>query len=411
MKENKHDIKKMQELAEAGWRKMHQTLVEQGLSTEAASDNNSPKRRNLLFLIAACLFFFFIFSYPYLINDGNRFLLKSRQFATNPESLNASPFIQSLATAPFEDQIHFQKDSMDTASVRKQIIRKQLNHFYKDYKSKIFEHLSPNEKRYLLQKFSTDKARVPAIPPSDNEIDPDIHIEKSASLETAPHRSLTKRPRLFIGVGINSPGLNDLSHSFNLNDFTIHPLISVIFPLSEKLSLRTGLSAFSVIHGKQASAKEKELPNNFANPNIYYSINTITIIKASYFDIPFTFNYSLNTNWSTGAGVQLSKLYKVNIREEKESFNYSNTLYATSIARYNATPMGARAAFQKKVEIKKLEPVLVAETNFHQGRFLFSAGYYYGLHKSILIKDNYNSVEHYRNQYFKLGIQFTISNK
>ncbi len=273
----------------------------------------------------------------------------------------------------------------------------------------------------MLQKFSIDKSGELPVLSCDKVINPNIRVEKSASLKTKLPITLVKKPQFFIGIGINSPGANDVSHSFSWNDFNIHPLISVIFPLSPKLSLRTGLSAFSVIHGQGVSTKEKELVNNYANPNIYYSINTISIIKASYFDIPVTLNYSLNKNWSVGSGLQLSKLYKVHIREEKESFNFNNTLYATSIynntvyatniARNNATPMGAPAAFQKKVEIKKLEPVLIAETNLHRGRFLFSAGYYYGLKKSIILKNDYNSSDYYRNQYFKLGIQFEISNK
>ena len=73
--------------------------------------------------------------------------------------------------------------------------------------------------------------------------------------------------------------------------------------------------------------------------------------------------------------------------------------------------MAARAAFQKKVEIKKIEPRFVAEANLQQGHFLFSAGYYYSLEKSIILKDSYNTSRQYRNEYFKLGIQYRISGK
>jgi len=152
------------------------------------------------------------------------------------------------------------------------------------------------------------------------------------------------------------------------------------------------------------------LVNNFAS-NVYYNINTKSIIKASYFDVPLTLHYSINKNWSVGSGLQLSKLYKVSIKEEKESFNYNNTLASASAYQYNRSPMAAAAVFQKKVEIKKFEPRFIAETNFEQHRFLFSAGYYYGLGKTITVKDANNSSHEYRNEYFKLGIQYKINGK
>jgi len=95
----------------------------------------------------------------------------------------------------------------------------------------------------------------------------------------------------------------------------------------------------------------------------------------------------------------------------KESYDYNNTLYSATVDRYNASPMIARAAFQKKIEIKKMEPRLMIETNLQQGPFLFSAGYYYSLDKSIILKDGYNSSHQYRNEYFKLGVQYRICGK
>ncbi|HEU5364398.1 MAG TPA: outer membrane beta-barrel protein, partial [Hanamia sp.] len=177
-----------------------------------------------------------------------------------------------------------------------------------------------------------------------------------------------------------------------------------------KLSLHSGVWAFSTIHGKEVITKEKELVNNFAG-NVYYNINTTSIIKASYFDVPLTLNYAFNKNWSAGCGIQFSKLYEVSIKEEKESFDYNNTLSSATVSQFNRTPMAAAAAFQKKVEIKKFEPRLVAEANFEQHRFLFSAGYYYAPGKTITVQDNYNSSHEYRNEYFKLGIQYKINGK
>jgi hypothetical protein len=124
--------------------------------------------------------------------------------------------------------------------------------------------------------------------------------------------------------------------------------------------------------------------------------------------LPVTLHYSINSSWSVGSGLQLSRLNKVKIKEEKESFGYNNTLYAATVDQYNASLMIARAAFQKKLEIKKIDPRFILETNFEKGSFLFSAGYYYSLDKTIILKDGYNSSHQYRNEYFKLGVQYRI---
>jgi hypothetical protein len=98
----------------------------------------------------------------------------------------------------------------------------------------------------------------------------------------------------------------------------------------------------------------------------------------------------------------------VNIKEQKQSFDYNNTPYSTIVQQFNSTPARAAAAFQKKVEIKKFESRLVAETKFETGKFLFTGGYFYGLGKTISLKDAVNSSHQYRNVYFKLGIQYRI---
>ena len=403
----------MRQLAETGWQQMHQTLLEQGLSKKAIARDDASKKKNVLFFIAAGIFFFLIFSYPYLIKDSSRFLSKNRHHYSSLRNfeLPESSVTQPLTMVPSGNHIDFQKDSLRKPTLQEQIIHTRINDRFSETRLKKFQDLPPNEKRYLLQKFLLDKVGEVGITPADKLIPGKIHIEQSASHNTKCPVSSVKRPELFVGAAINSPGGNDFSHSFNLNEFNLHPSFSAVFSLSRKFSLHTGLEAFSVIHGKTVSAKEKELVNNVAFPGVYYDISTISIIKASYFDIPLTVDYSINRNWSVGGGFQLSKLYKVNMKEEKESFNYNNTLYATSITRYNASPMGARAAFQKKVEIKKLEPCLIAETNFKSGRLLFSAGYYYGLGKSIQLKDNYNNSEQFRNQYFRFSIRFRIKSQ
>ena len=64
--------------------------------------------------------------------------------------------------------------------------------------------------------------------------------------------------------------------------------------------------------------------------------------------------------------------------------------------------------FQKKVEVKQYEPRFVVETNFNYHNWLFSAGYYYGLDKTITLKDANNLSHLYRNEYFKCGVQYRI---
>jgi hypothetical protein len=93
----------------------------------------------------------------------------------------------------------------------------------------------------------------------------------------------------------------------------------LISPIYKKLSLHTGLWAFSTVRGKEASSKERELINNM-NASIYYNVTTTSVIKASYFDVPVTLHYAISPNWSVGSGLQVSKLYKLNIREQQESY-------------------------------------------------------------------------------------------
>ena len=199
---------------------------------------------------------------------------------------------------------------------------------------------------------------------------------------------------------MNISSAKNYADVFNSNSLNVHPEMSIVLPVNKKLSIHLGLSAFSTVHGKEVSAKEKEIVNNF-NSNVYYNINTTTIVKASYFDLPITLHYALNKKWSVGSGLELAKLYKVNIKEEKQSFDYNNTLASATISVYNTTPRAA-AVFERKLEIKKFEPRFVIETNCHINHFLISAGYHYGLGKTITLKDSYNSTHQYRNEYFKL---------
>src|SRR6185437_928984 len=405
MEANKNHINEMQQLAEAGWKQMHETLLQHGLSSGETTFTGSEKKRNLLLLIAACVFFFLIFTYPFILNDSSNFPYHQKSDFQNRLLKNA------VTKTISEDKSSFEDDEPPVLTAQqKHLIHQEMNAAFLKSQKENSGWFFQKEKKYLLQKFSNKQASQIEIPGSYHTVDTTIKIEKTILLQKPPGSSFSKKIKFFAGIGVNGPAGGKYAHLFDANDFNIHPSVTIIIPLTQKLNIHTGLSAFSTVHGKEVSAKEKEIVNNI-NSNVYYNINTTSIIKASYFDLPITLHYSINKNWSAGSGIQLSKLYKVSIKEEKESFDYNNTLYSASVAQYTTTPVAASAAFQKKVEIKKIEPRFVAEANLQQGHFLFSAGYYYSPDKSIILKDSYNSIRQYRNEYFKLGIQYRISGK
>ena len=402
MKEIDNDIKDMQKLADAGWKQMHAMLREKGLSADQAAVSIASKKRNLWIAIAAFVCFMLIVSYPYIVKDHVSFSSVSKIKSENPaaEKNKKQPLLK--------DEINLEKNQTDPVSFQPQLLRAKLNQQFSEFKKENEVDLLQMRKVYLLKKFSAENSLCISIPAPDSRIETDVKIDKVNSVTSQKKtEKVAKRIQVYAGAGLNVSMGNNNNNSFNFSNLNVHPGVTVIFPLSTKLSLHTGLWAFSTIHGKEVIAKEKELVNNFAG-NVYYNINTTSIIKASYFDVPLTLYYSINKNWSVGSGLQFSKLYKVSIKEEKESFDYNNTLASASVSQYNRTPIAAAAAFQKKVEIKKFEPRFVAEANFQQDRFLFSAGYYYAPGKTITVQDGVNSKHEYRNEYFKLGVQYKI---
>jgi len=403
MKETDNDINDMQKLAETGWKQMHQMLHDKGLSAEPAALSIGSKKRNLWMAIAALVCFMLIVSYPHLLKDYVSFSSVSKIKSENvvTEKNKKQPFLQ--------DEINVEKDKTAPVSFQQQLLHAKLNQQLSQLKKKNEVDLLQRRKVYLLQKFSEEKKLAISIPTPVSLIEIDVKIDKAKSVTSQKKaEKVAKRIQVFAGAGLNLSIGNNSNNSFNFSNLNVHPGITVVLPLSGKLSLHSGLWAFSTIHGKEVITKEKELVNNFAG-NVYYNINTTSIIKASYFDVPVMLHYSISKNWSVGSGLQFSKLYKVSIKEEKESFDYNNTLASASVSQYNRTPMAAAAAFQKKVEIKKFEPRFVAEVNFEQNRFLFSAGYYYAPGKTITVQDGVNSKHEYRNEYFKLGVQYKIN--
>ena len=401
----------MNQLAETGWQQMHEMLVERGLSAEVPSFGSSSKKRNWFLVIAAALFLFIIFSYPFILNDKYQ-LGSNTNIATNPghTSLNSehTPSSNSEHTSSSNEQKSIQPSlnkpqQVSTALLKeKDIARERIKAAYLQFRRDQALATLQEQKKFIFQKF-TEKISNTTLPKFSSRIDSTTNITPSPSIPKATKSTASRKVQFFAGAGINiSEGDKN---SFSLHNFNIHPGFTVVIPVTNKLSLHTGLWAFSTLHKKEASTKERELVNTI---NPYYNINTTSIVKASYFDLPLTLHYSINNNWSVGSGVELSKLYRINIKEKKESYNYNNLLFSSTVNMYNPTPGRAAAIFQKKVDVKNYEPRFMVEANFNYHNWLFSAGYHYGLDKTITLKDAYNASHHYRNEYFKCAVQYRI---
>jgi len=404
--ENDNDKKNMQQLAETGWKQMHEMLRQQGLSVDDGDLAPAYEKRNLFPLLAACVFLILIFSFPYILNDK---ILDDATYSSVVSKSNtaASSFskkktiispsgknISAAQQAPF----NLKKRNIFVPKSKAEVAATEKN---KPVASKLFE-----EEVYSQRAFAQE---IPLALFSKQEFKSDTILNTASHFlfkQKKPENTVSKKAQFFAGAGINIATGNMNSNSF-FDGINIHPGFTVAIPLTKKLSLHSGLWAFSSVHGKEVSSKERELVNNI-NSNLYYNINTTTIIKASYFDVPVTLHYSIHKNWSVGSGLQLSRLYKISIREQKESFDYNNTLFSATVDQFNATPARAAIAFPRKVEINKFEPRFVAETNLQQGKWLFSAGYYYGLGKSVTLKETDNTRHQYRNEYFKLGMHYRI---
>lgn len=244
-----------------------------------------------------------------------------------------------------------------------------------------------------------------------------VPIPENIDLPKAPLSSSLKKEEklpkgnlqveLYAGAGFNISGKRNHQPDFSLSRINIHPAVRVVFPLNKKLSLNTGVYAFSSINAREASSEEKELVNN-VNANLYYTINKASMLKASYFEIPVTLNYHLTKNWTAGAGLEISRLYQFNVKETEKSYDYNENITATNIDRNITVGTLAAPAKKDKISLKKWDPGLVLETTVKTGPLLFSAGYHYGLSPSITINEVNGSTNHFRNEYFKVGIQYQM---
>ena len=402
--ENDNHITDMQQLADTGWKQMHEMLQQHGLTENTRVSLPAARSRKLFSLAAACVFSILILSFPYILN--NKFYSPIGNKAKTATTLSQK---QGAVTQSVKMISAVRPPMLFAGGIAN--LPEKLKVVFIDTKVEKFTIPVQSQREAALQNAACKNISVPAsvsFPQLKQDSTKDTVVPASLPKRKNTGSLQAKKVRFFAGAGMNVPIGSKHANTF-FNDVNIHPGVTVVIPVSKRLSLHSGLWAFSVVHGKEVSARERELVNNM-NGSPYYNINTTSVIKASYFDIPVTLHFSINKNWSAGSGFQLSRLYKINIREQRESYDYNNLLFSATVQQYTSTPARAAVVFQKKVEIKKYEPRFVAETNIKEGKWLFSAGYYYGLGKTITLKET-NTNRQYRNEYFKLGIQYRIGAK
>lgn len=383
----------MQQLADEGWLQMKELLRKEGLTEVETVPASFLKRARPFLVIAACLIAFVICWYPFQLQNVTP---KSSHVANKILDEN-----QARTNEPAKQGI--KKEMIDP----KRIILNSSNTVYVPYGTNDPLFLDSLVKMSLTKKVHGQPvgfvANITIMGLKDS-------IKKqpfSGPNNEKAKRKFSKRIQVYAGAATNVPSVNNNPFSFDLSKPNIHPSITLIIPFDHEFSLHTGLYAMSTLHGKEVSTKEREMINNMS-ANLNYNINTTSIIKASYFDLPITFHYQFTKKWSVGTGVQFSKLYKVNVKEQKESYDYNNRLFLITTNTYSGGPARISGTSEKKVAIKAFEPRLVLETDFKSGDWLFSAGYFYGTGKSITLLQPNGTWQHYRNKYIKLGIQYRL---
>ncbi|HEV2832079.1 MAG TPA: hypothetical protein VGW31_08865 [Hanamia sp.] len=403
MKQTEEPISNMQQLADEGWLQMKELLRKEGLTKEKKAPVPFLKNPRLFLIIAACLLAFVICLYPFqLQNIFKTSHLADEDFVEN-QVRNKEPDTHIVKEETIKGPSKLQGKMVNS----KRIILNSSNIVYVPSGKNDPLFLDSLVKASLAKKlygqptgFATD---LKITGQTDSIKNQTFIGRKNEKIK----KSFSKKLQVYAGAATNVPSINNSPLSLDLSKPNIHPSITLIIPFDNKFSLHTGLYAMSTIHGKEVSAKEREVVNNMS-ANLNYNINTTSIIKASYFDLPITLHYQFAKKWSVGTGVQLSQLYKVNVKEQKESYDYNNRLFETTTNTYSSGPASISGTFEKKVAIKSFEPRLVLETDFKKGDWLFSAGYFYGTGKSITLQQRNGTSQQYRNKYFKLGIQYRL---
>jgi hypothetical protein len=403
MKQTDKPISDMQQLADEGWLQMKELLRKEGLTEEKTVPVSFPKRSRLFFIIAACLLAFVICLYPFQLQN----IFKTSHLADED-------FVENKVRNK-EPDTHILKEK--TIKERSKLPGKMINpkRIILNSSNTVYVPSSKNDPLFLDSLVKVSLAKKVYSQPTGFVTDLKI-IGQTDSIKQQPFsgrknerakKSFPQKIQIYAGAATNVPSVNNSPLSFDLSKPNIHPSITLIIPFDNTFSLHTGLYAMSTIHGKKVSTTERETINNMS-ANLNYNINTTSIIKASYFDLPITIHYQFAKQWSVGTGIQFSNLYKVNVKEQKESYDYNNRLFETTTNTYSSGPASISGTFEKKVAIKSFEPRLVLETDFRKGDWLFSAGYFYGTGKSITLQQRNGTSQQYRNKYFKLGIQYRL---
>jgi hypothetical protein len=382
---------------------MKELLRKEGLTEEKTVPVSFLKRSHLFFIIAASLLIFIICLYPFQLQNIFKSLHVRDEFFIENQVRNNEPNMHIVKEEVIKEPSKLRSKMVNP----KRIILNSSNIVYVPSGKNDPLFLDSLAKASLAKKIHGQPtvfvAELKIIGQTDS-------IKKQTFIgrkNQKAKKSFSKKLQVYAGAATNMPLVNNSPLSFDLSNPNIHPSLTLILPFNNKFSLHTGLYAMSTIHGKEVSTKEREMINNMS-ANLNYSINTTSIIKASYFDLPITFHYQFSENWSVGTGIQFSKLYKVNVKEQKESYDYNNRLFETTTNTYSSGPARISGTFEKKVAIKSFEPRLVLETDFKKGDWLFSAGYFYGTEKSITLQQPNGTSQHYRNKYIKLGIQYRL---
>jgi len=385
-------------LAETGWQEMRKMLLQSTPSIDIPLVT-VLKKRNYFIVISVCLLIILLNIFPAYLYDSPviPFTPLNKGLAIlKPISLTPPIIINKSNHNKENTVIYREKSSISAIAASSATLSKQ----------ETFAPISSLDFDNLINLIDTINTRY--ILTADNN---SIVRPNSANVSMAVKRNpFLKRVHIFGGAGINLPAQIANPGSLSWSDINIHPSVTAIIPLSKKFSLHTGIHAMSTIHQRGVTVKNEERVNILGGTS--YNINTTSIIKVSYFDVPLALHYSINHLWTIGGGIQLSKFYKLNIREEKKSYDFNNRVISTTAQQYfvNAGQMGVSPA-QETINIKRYDARLMAEVSLHKSRWLFSVGYYYGTKKNIKLKETSGQYHQYRNQYLKLGVEYQLHKK
>ena len=231
-----------------------------------------------------------------------------------------------------------------------------------------------------------------------------------SSNKIKPGRAEDKKEHagIYAGVGINVPAYAGLTR---LQLMSVYPGFVFSMPLSAKITIRTGLWGISTEHSREISTSKKELIT-IGGITPYYNVSTTSISGASYIDLPVGVYYNIHRKIAVGAGIQLSKILKINARKQVDSYTLGNLYISSTDGQSRLTPAELSELLPYNAKVAKLDSRLFAETSFRASRWLFTAGYYFNWRgNSIVLNQGTGGTTSIGNRNFKLGIQYRISRR